>query len=200
MLGLVIEHGGWILIPIALTSIAALGVAIERALRLFPLSAAIERDRQALLQALALGGADSAREEADADRPLGRVVKAMLVDHELGSEAMRRTALDAAQREVIHCERGLGVLLAASQVAPLFGLLGTVVGLIEAFQGASTADHISAGVLSGGIYKALTTTVAGLLVAIPTYLFYAYFSGLVARIAQGLERSVSDLVRAASRK
>lgn len=200
MLGLILAHGGWILVPIAVTSVATLAVSLERAWRLLPLRRQLDVDRQALIEALAVSGPEAARDQADGATPVGRIGHAVLNARAQGEDTMRRCALEAAQREVTACERGLGVLLAASQVAPLFGLLGTVLGLIDAFQGASSADRISASVLSGGIYQALTTTVAGLLVAIPAYLLYVGFGGVVARIAQALERTVSDVVAAAVRR
>lgn len=196
MLGLVVAHGGWILLPIAATSVAAVAVALERCLRLLPMRGRIERMRLDLVGVIATAGAEAAQARAITDTPVGRIGEAILASRTNGEEAMRRDGLEAAQREVAACERGLGILLAASQVAPLFGLLGTVLGLIEAFQGASTAERISASVLSGGIYKALTTTVAGLLVAIPAYLAYMGLGGVVARIVQSLERTVGDLTRA----
>jgi len=199
MLGLILAHGGWILVPIGVTSIATLAMALERGWRLLPLRRRIDAERTALIEVLAVSGPAAALEQAE-DSPVGRIGRAALGARDQGEDAMRRCALEAAQREVAACERGLGVLLAASQVAPLFGLLGTVLGLIDAFQGASSADRISASVLSGGIYQALTTTVAGLLVAIPAYLLYVGLAGVVARISQSLERTVSDLVAAVVRR
>lgn len=191
MLSLILANGGWILVPIALTSVAMVSVTVERACRLIPLRRRMEDDRLAVIDVLATGGST-----LSGGSPAVRIATAML---KASPKNRREAGLDAAQQEVIACERGLGVLLAASQVAPLFGLLGTVVGLIEAFQGASAAATISASVLSGGIYKALTTTVAGLIVAIPAYLLYVGFSAMVARIAQHLERTVKDIVTVVDR-
>lgn len=196
MLGLVLAHGGWILVPIAATSLAAMAVGIERCLRLLPLRRRIDQERQDLVGVVATAGAEIAVQRAVADTMVGRIAAAILARRTEDEGTMRRDGMEAAQRELARCERGLGILLAASQVAPLFGLLGTVVGLIEAFEAASGAERIVAKILSGGIYKALTTTVAGLLVAIPAYLAYMGLSGVVTRIAQSLEQVVGDLTRA----
>lgn len=199
MLGLILTYGGWILIPIALTSIATVTVAIERGWRLLPLRRRLEADRRLWIEALALGAPEQALESVPVSSPVGRMGRATLRERPRGEDAMRQAATAAAQLEVTACERGLGVLLASSQVAPLFGLLGTVIGLISAFQGASTAERISASVLSGGIYQALTTTVAGLLVAIPAYLLYVGLVGIVGRLTQQIERIAEDLVRVETR-
>lgn len=191
MLKLILTTGGWVLLPLALLSVVALAVAIERCWRLLPLRRRCLRERQEVLETLVREGADGVA--AGLDSPVGRVVRAGLAARSRGVELVRLSAMDAAQREVVACERGLGVLLAATQVAPLFGLLGTVIGLVEAFQSASAADQVSTKLLAGGIYKALSATIAGLVIAIPAFLAYAGLTGVVARIADQLEHVATDL-------
>ena len=193
MLQLILATGGWVLVPIALTSIAALTIIIERLWRLLPLGRSFAAVRTAFHADLLHGGPAQAEAALDGQTPMARVLCAGLRVRDGGPELMRLAALDAAQREVPGLERGLGVLLATTQVAPLFGLLGTVVGLIEAFQAASLADQVTVKLLAGGVYKALSATVAGLLVAIPAFLAYAAIAGLVGRLAEQLEHAATDL-------
>lgn len=193
MLKLILMTGGWVLVPIALTSVAALTIVIERLWRLLPLRRGFAATRTAFHAALLHGGAAEAEAGLDERSPLGRVLRAGLRVRDGGPELMRVAALDAAQREVSGLERGLGVLLATTQVAPLFGLLGTVIGLIEAFQAASVADQVTVKLLAAGVYKALSATVAGLLVAIPAFIAYAGLAGLVGRLAEQLEHAATDL-------
>jgi len=193
MLKLILTTGGWVLLPLALLSLAACAVAIERCWRLLPMRRRFQVDRQALLEGLISVGSEAAIARLDQTSPLARVAQAGLAARPRGQDMVRLAALDAAQREVAHCERGLGVLLAVTQVAPLFGLLGTVIGLVEAFQAASQADQVSAKLLAGGIYKALGATIAGLIIAIPAFLAYAGLNGLVARLADQLEQVATDM-------
>jgi biopolymer transport protein ExbB len=193
MLGQVLSTGGLILWPIAATSIAALTVVIERLWRLLPLRARFAAARSRCQDALLHGGSDLAKSRLDEGDPLSRVFLAGLEVRALGHDTVRAVALDAAQREVPGIERGLGVVLAASQVAPLLGLLGTVSGLIEAFQRASEAKVVTLTVVSDGLYKALGATVAGLLVAIPAFLAYIMLSALSARLVDQLEHAATDL-------
>lgn len=193
MLKLILATGGLVLVPIALTSIAALTIVIERLWRLLPLRRSFAAVRAGFHDQLLHGGAAQAEAALDEGTPMARVLRAGLRAREGGPELMRLAALDAAQREVPALERGLGVLLATTQVAPLFGLLGTVIGLIEAFQAASLADQVTVKLLAGGVYKALSATVAGLLVAIPAFLAYAAIAGLVGRLAEQLEHAATDL-------
>jgi biopolymer transport protein ExbB len=192
MLRLILANGGLILIPLALTSLVALWVAIERLWRLLPLRRRFAAERAAWHERLLRDGAMASAAHA-APGAIGRIIVAGLKLRARGPELVRLAALDAAQREVTALERGLGVLIGAVQIAPLLGLLGTVTGLIQAFEAASTGEQISAQLLSAGIYKALTTTVAGLLVAIPAYLAYSALGGVVARLADDLEHTASEL-------
>lgn len=193
MLKLILTSGGWVVLPLILLSLTALAVAIERCWRLLPLRRRVRHDRRVLLDTMLREGPQAAVSAIPGDSPVARIVRAGLQAQSKGIELVRLSALDAAQREVALCERGLGVLLAATQVAPLFGLLGTVIGLVEAFQVASAAEQVSSKLLSGGIYKALTTTAAGLLIAIPAFIAYASLNGVVARIADELELVATDL-------
>ncbi|MBA3710420.1 MAG: MotA/TolQ/ExbB proton channel family protein [Planctomycetes bacterium] len=189
---IVISNGGFTVVLIAAVSMAALTVAIERAWRLMPLAKRFDARWAATSDAILRGGvAHAAPGKSDA---MGRVLAAGLAVRQRGSEIVRIVALDAAQREVAGLERGLGVLMVTAQVAPLLGLLGTVVGLIEAFQAASAPGvSVTPGLLSGGLSKALGTTVAGLWVAIPAYLAYGGFSGLAGRLIAQLEHAATTL-------
>lgn len=193
MLKQIVATGGWILVPIGLTSVAALTVIIERLWRLLPLRRTFRDDHERFREGLLRGGPDLAERDLDPASPLARVILAGLRVRGHGPELMRLAALDAAQREVPALERGLGVLLAATQVAPLLGLLGTVVGLFHAFAAASEAEQITLKLLAQGVYQALGTTVAGLLVAIPAFLAYAMLSAFVGRLVGQLEHAATDL-------
>jgi len=83
------------------------------------------------------------------------------------------------RQEIAHLERFIGVLSLIAAIAPLLGLLGTVIGMIEVFAVISLEGVGKADILAGGISKALTTTAAGLCVAIPSLVAYRYFESRV---------------------
>jgi biopolymer transport protein ExbB len=190
LLRVVVGNGGFTVAVIAAVSVGALAVAIERAWRLLPLRRRFEATRAATVDAI-LRGDPPAPDQGDA---MGRTLSAGLGARAQGAEAVRVVALDAAQREVAGIERGLGVLLVSAQVAPLLGLLGTVVGLIEAFHAAAKPGvTVTPGTLSEGLYKALGATVAGLWVAIPSYVAYGTLAGLAGRLIDQLEHAATAL-------
>lgn len=190
---LIVAHGGIVLWGIVLTSIVAVTVVIERLWRLLPLRATFARARAACHEQLLGGGVRRAALALPPDNALARTLRAGLSAHEHGPEAVRMAALDAAQREVPAIERGLALLLATTQVAPLLGLLGTVVGLVEAFRAVADAESMAPKLVASGVYQALGTTVAGLAVAIPAFIAYVAVSGLAGRLIQQLEHAATDL-------
>ena len=80
-------------------------------------------------------------------------------------------------------------------IAPLLGLLGTILGIVEAF-GYFKASSIAPAVLTGGLAKAMVNTVFGLVIAVPALMFYAYFRGRLSHITTNAERAASEIVHA----
>ncbi|HVA44919.1 MAG TPA: MotA/TolQ/ExbB proton channel family protein [Pirellulales bacterium] len=109
--------------------------------------------------------------------PLASVLRAALLRVGRPLTEIEKALEDAAAREMAELRARVRPLSVAANVAPMVGLLGTVVGMLEAFRVASQAGLGKAELLAEGIYLALETTVAGLLIAIPAMLCAAYFSG-----------------------
>ncbi len=105
------------------------------------------------------------------------------------NEAQRRMEATGAE-----LRRGMNVLASVGSVAPFVGLLGTVIGIITAFQGIAATGSGGLGAVSAGIAEALVETALGLLVAIPAVLFYNYLSARVSSIELALGRSVGELL------
>ena len=171
----------------------ALALTIERLLRLLPLNKRLRAEWAILERALGRRSAGPLSAQLSEQLPLHRVVSRAEDSVSGGREAVRVAALEAAQREVPLLERGLSVLAIIAQVAPLLGLLGTVVGLMEAFQAVGDSERIVHKTLASGIYKALGTTAAGLAVAIPAYIAYSMLSGVANRQIDQLEILASEL-------
>ncbi len=190
----ILDSGGWILVCIGLASLVGLTVVIERCWRLVPLRARFQQRLRDCEHELVRRGPAALRESlADAEDGMGRMLWRALGAAGRGPDAVRSLALDAAQEEVPPLERGLGALATVAQIAPLLGLLGTVVGLMEAFQSARAAERVTTELLSGGIYTALGTTAVGLGVAIPAWIAYSSLAGLSGRLIEMLEFAAKEL-------
>ena len=132
---------------------------------------------------------------------LGRVIGAGLMAYRL-SPANREVAVESvaralerqAQREVQSLKRGLGLLATVGSTAPFVGLLGTVMGIITAFQSMAASGSGGLGTVSNGIAEALITTAFGLLVAIPAVMAYNYLQGWVDARAVDISESSNEFL------
>ncbi len=193
------QKGGPIMWPILLCSVIAFAIVIERLIRLRQeqidtkvfmeqISKSLKRNK--IMEALDLcertGG------------PIAAILKAGILKHDRPRNEIREAIEDASIHEVPRLERNLPVLATVAQVAPLLGLLGTVTGLLAAFQvieAKSTAlNPVNPGDLAGGIWQALLATTFGLCVAIPTYVAYNYLVSRVDGFVLDMERSATDLL------
>ncbi len=133
---------------------------------------------------------------------LGRVIGAGLnalrlstsKDKDLQVESVARALERQAQREVQSLKRGLGLLATVGSTAPFVGLLGTVMGIVNAFQSMALTGSGGLGTVSAGIAEALITTAFGLLVAIPAVMAYNYLQGWVDARAVDISESSNEFL------
>ncbi|MCB1227549.1 MAG: MotA/TolQ/ExbB proton channel family protein [Verrucomicrobiales bacterium] len=129
--------------------------------------------------------------------PAGRVIQAALQRHSLNREQLKEIVQEAGQLEVPRLERYLGILNAIAHVAPLLGLLGTMVGLLDSFTNLSSAAGGVATTqeIAHGLYQSLITAALGTAVAVPAYLAYAFLSARARSIMHDLERAGIEVVQ-----
>jgi biopolymer transport protein ExbB/TolQ len=140
---------------------------------------------------------------------LGRVITAGLTAYattakvaskDLIFESVARALERQAQREAATMKRGLGILATISATAPFVGLLGTVMGIITAFQTMAATGSGGLGTVAGGIAEALATTAFGLLVAIPAVMLFNYFQGRVDGRAVDISESSNEFLDVVARE
>ena len=194
----VIHRGGPVMIAIGMCSIFSLTLILERVYYFLTLHLGtdIERYFEQLRRAV------EAQQWNDAEAlcgtwkgPLTRVVLAGLHVREGTSQEIDEAMEEAAHEEMPAVESHLRWLSTLAQISTLLGLLGTVTGLVRAFQVIQTksagGNPVSPGDLAGGVWEALITTVAGLTVAIPTILAYNYLASRVAEVQFQMEKAAA---------
>jgi biopolymer transport protein ExbB len=127
--------------------------------------------------------------------PVARLVKVAILNRERRREGVREALEDAGFLEVPRLEEKLNLLATIAQIAPLMGLLGTVLGFIQIFnkiQDAGLQAHV--GQVSAGVWQALICTAAGLSLAIPTYAAYNYLVGRVNAIVLDMEQASTEIL------
>lgn len=128
--------------------------------------------------------------------PLGRVLNAYHSNRDADVETLQLKLDEAILKDVPSLERGLGTIKILAAVAPLLGLLGTVVGMIATFQAITLFGTGDPKLMAGGISQALVTTVLGLVVAVPLILMHSVLAGRSRRLIQTLEQQSSGVVAA----
>jgi len=192
----IIFSGGIVMWPIALCSVVALAITIERIWSLRRASIDMVEFMESMRDVIRQNRMQEAIGICDqTDGPVARILRAGLLKHNRSKEDIREAIEDAGHLEVPRLERYLSALATCAQVATLLGLLGTVQGMIKAFgQIQHKQGQVNPSDLAEGIGNALVTTAAGLTIAIPTIVVYNYFVSRVDNMILQMEISSSELV------
>ncbi len=190
-----IKAGGWLMLPIILCSVLSTAVVIER---LWSLRREKVAPRHLLAQVWRWfkdGELTSQKLKAlRQNSPLGEILAGGLANARHGREIMKESIDEAASKVIHDLERYLTALGTVAAVAPLLGLLGTVIGMIDVFNVIMLQGSGNASVLAGGISKALITTAAGLSVAIPSVVFHRFLMRRVEELVVAMEQDATRLV------
>ncbi len=195
----ILQAAGWPIWPLLLCSIVALALVIERimALRVVRVMPATLLDEVIAVTRFSLPGSDVVAKLAD-NSVLGMVLaaglRAVIAEPRIAETALRQ-AFESAGRASIHAlERYLNTLGTIAAAAPLLGLFGTVVGMIEIFGSQAPTGQSNPALLAHGISVALYNTAFGLIIAIPALMFFRYFRGRVDEFALGMEQAAERMV------
>lgn len=194
-----IVKGGPMMIPIAICSLVALTVLIERLLTLRRINVVPDDFLPNLRSAMGDGSGD--RNEAmdycrNNPSPIAAICATALRRQHEPIELLEKHIQEAGEREVTKLQRFLRPLSVIAAITPLMGLLGTIFGMIKAFQTVATSGEAlgKAELLATGIYEAMITTAAGLLVAIPTLIAYHWISAKIEALAIEMDRVTCEFV------
>ena len=197
----IVKSGGWLMVPIILCAIIAMGIMLERfwtlqQKRVIPEDLTskvwgwVKKDQldQGQIQTLHQGSA------------LGQILAAGLINRDY-ERAVMKDSIEETGRHVVHeLQRYLDTLGTVAAISPLLGLLGTVIGMVKVFAAITTHGVGNPTVLAGGIAEALITTAAGLTVAIPALIGYRFYSNRVDTLVVDMEKEAIKLVEALHRR
>lgn len=190
-----LARGGVLMIPLGICSVVSLAIIIERALnlraaRILPPDV-IQQARLLLAENQVGEAVILCRRQPSA---IGRILLAAISNYDKEKEELKAIVEDAGRQEVPTLDRYLGVLGTIAAISPLLGITGTVFGMIRVFATISEKGVAHPSQLAGGIYEALITTAAGLVIAIPTLIFYNYFTARSDRLILELEKQAYRVV------
>ena len=188
--------GGFIIYPLLLCSIAAFAIVIEKSIFL--------RRKKVIIPEIVnildniKGSADISLALSICEKhkgPFANIVRVGLENRHLPKDDIKETLSDQGRQEVRYLERGLVILETVAGIAPLLGLLGTVIGILKVFNVISAMGVGQATAMAGGISEALITTIVGLSIGIPAVVGYNYFINKAEGLILEIEKYSSLLLK-----
>ncbi|MDY6856172.1 MAG: MotA/TolQ/ExbB proton channel family protein [Thermodesulfobacteriota bacterium] len=192
--------GGVLVIPIMFCSVVALAIFLERVIRFTQISNRGSGLEIKVTEQLKNGENKKAHEIAGgSDSPIGRVLTQAIEVKDQDRETLETVIAHAMDEEVRGLSRYLQVLATIGNIAPLLGLLGTVLGMIKAFMVIQEmGGKVNASVLAGGIWEAMMTTALGLAVALPTMVAHSYLLSRVDKYEARLQHGAVTFIKTVS--
>jgi biopolymer transport protein ExbB len=193
---ILLEKGGPLIWLLLACSLICLAVFFERLLYLHRCQTHVGEllgGIASLLQGSRWG--EALQESAGTPGPVARVIHVGLLRRHHDRQQLKEIVQEAGQLEVPRLERHLGILVAVAYIAPLLGLLGTVLGLVDTFVRMSEVQgYASLPDISRGLYASFITSAVGLAVAVPAYLFYLYLHSQVKALMHDMERGGIEII------
>lgn len=197
----IVRAGGFLMAPIILCAIIAMGIVLERFWTLQK-SRVIPEDLTSKVWGWvtkdALG--QNQIQTLHQGSPLGQILAAGLINRDRKRVIMKDSIEDTGRHVVHEMERYLDTLGTIAAITPLLGLLGTVIGMVKVFTAITTQGVGDPAALAGGIAEALITTGAGLSVAIPALIGYRYYRNRIDSLVVDMEKEAIKLVEALHRR
>jgi biopolymer transport protein ExbB len=193
--GDLLVKGGWVMLPLAVLAVLALVIFFER---YFTIRKAAKNESHLMQQvrgSILSGNLDSAIAICrNSNTPLGRMLQKGLLRIGRPIKDIEGAIENIGKIEVSKLEKNIGILGIVAGIAPMFGFLGTIAGVITIFYNISLTDNISMGAISGGLYQKMVTSGAGLLVGIVAYVFYHVLNMMVDKVILKLETDAIEFI------
>ena len=195
----ILLKGGPLMWPILLCSVFALAIILEKFWLLHRIDVNTQGFLSKILDKMKRHDTKEALQICESAKiPIANILKAGILKYDRSRSQIIEAIEDASLYEIPRIEKNLPLLATIAHISPLLGLLGTVTGMVRCFQviqvKAAAVYPISPGDLAGGIWEALLTTVAGLLVAIPAFVAYNYLVNRINQFILEMEKASTELV------
>jgi len=188
--------GGWVMVPLVLLSILTIYLFIERLITIRKASSNPDAITDRVREYVRNGDVDGAITYCERkDVPITRILQQGLERLGRPISEIQDAVQAAGKHETFALEKRTNLLASVAGIAPMLGFFGTVVGMIRAFQEIQNLQgNVNPSVLAGGIWEALVTTAAGLLVGILALFAYNFLIGRIRRLTNDMERSATDFI------
>ena len=190
-----LRQGGPMMIPLILCSLVGLILIIERGIFYYRVKGSTAEIFSGIREWLLTGDLRKSVEICEShDHPVAVTLKSGLLRYGKSRNEIEKAMESVALHELSKLEKGLWILATVANIAPLFGFLGTVTGMIASFEALAEVGLGNPQAVAGGISEALITTATGLAIALPVQAAYNYFNNRVSLFALDMETSSSMLL------
>ena len=190
-----LKMGGWIMIPLAIMLLLAVYVFAERTIAIRNAAKIDDNFMNIIRDNIVSGNITAARNFAkNNNTPVARIVDKGIQRIGKPLESIEKSMDNVGVLEMYKLEKNLGVLSVVSKAAPIFGFVGTLVGLMQLFSGINTTNEFEVGTIAGGIYTKLITSITGLVIGLGAYLAYSYLKTQIDKTANKMEAAEADFL------
>ncbi|MBC7949279.1 MAG: MotA/TolQ/ExbB proton channel family protein [Chitinophagaceae bacterium] len=187
--------GGWIMVPLGVMLLLAVYVFAERSIAIRNASRIDNNFMNIIRDHIVSGNVQAAKSFAkNTNNPVARIIEKGIQRIGKPIDSIDKSMENVATLEMYKLEKNLALLSVVAKAAPIFGFIGTLVGLMQLFSGINNSNEFEIGTIAGGIYTKLITSITGLLIGLGAYLAYSYLNTQIDKTANKMEVAFADFL------
>ena len=190
-----LQKGGWIMYPLYFLLVIAIFVFIERVLAIKKAGTMDPKFMFIIKDHILSGNIDAAKSMAkNADNPVAKMIEKGIMRIGKPIESVEKSMENVGKLEMYSMERNLNILSLIAGIAPMFGFLGTIVGMVQLFYGIASTGEYTLNTIAGGIYTKMITSATGLIIGLIAYVGHNFLSTQIDKVANKMERASADFL------
>ena len=190
-----LEKGGWIMYPLYFLLVAAIYVFVERLLAINKASRIEPNFMNIIRDNIVTGNVQAARNLAkNTNSPVARKIDKGIQRIGKPLDAIEKSMENVGRLEMYNMEKNLSILSLISGIAPMFGFLGTIIGMVQLFYGIASTGEYTLNTIAGGIYTKMITSATGLIIGLIAYVGYNFLSTQIDKTANKMEVASSEFI------
>ncbi len=190
-----LNRGGWLMYPLYFLLVAALFVFFERLISIKKASRTDKHFMPTIRENIFTGNIKGAETLAkNSDTPISRMIAKGIKRIGKPIDVIEKSMESVGKQEVYNMERNLSILALIAGIAPMFGFLGTIIGMIQLFYEINSSGNFDLSTIAGGIYVKMITSAAGLIIGLIAYIFHNYLSTQVDKTANKIEIAGTEFI------
>ncbi|MEY4049438.1 MAG: hypothetical protein RL262_272 [Bacteroidota bacterium] len=190
-----LQKGGWIMYPLYILLVIAIFVFIERVLAIKKAGAMDPKFMFIIKDHILSGNIDAAKSMAkNAENPVAKMIEKGIMRIGKPIDAIEKSMENVGKLEMYSMERNLNILSLVAGIAPMFGFLGTIVGMVQLFYGIASTGEYTLNTIAGGIYTKMITSATGLIIGLIAYVGHNYLSTQIDKTANKMETASADFL------